>query len=73
MLGAVSDGVLSLDCVVIVDELVMEVLLIFALEYVAEAIWVDLNGSGIAIKQNSCISIASISNKIYRATWLQIW
>ena len=37
-LGEVSDGVLSLDCVVIVDELVMEVLLIFALEYVAEAI-----------------------------------
>ena len=38
VLGAVSDGVLSLDCVMIVDELVMEVLLIFALEYVAEAI-----------------------------------
>ena len=38
VLGEVSDGVLSLDCVVIVDELVMEVLLIFALEYVAKAI-----------------------------------
>ena len=38
VLGEVSDSVLSLDCVVIVDELVMEVLLIFALEYVAKAI-----------------------------------
>ena len=38
VLEAASDGVLSLDCVMIVDELVMEVLVSFALEYVAEAI-----------------------------------